>query len=296
MAEDDSDDDLPISEIRKRKAKPVDDSDDDVPIAQLVQKKPAAKPPANDVKTNAKRKKPPVEDSDDDVPIKDLRKRRKQDDDVGKRKKPPVQEDEDEDDEDSSDSSEEDSDSDVPIKKTSAKKKTPAKTPAKAPAKKTKKSAAESVFYETQRGRLVQALLRRWWYAIDWPSEAARTKVPEEHFEVLPGFPGVHICTSGSRLGEIVDHRDHTGSPCFNNLYKKPTKELKALVATAIDKQIAQLADVDADHPMIKSLKSDAKDLSRIQPDKADSEAKKAVQVYDAATKGRRAVGHTLLS
>lgn len=212
---DDSDDDVPISELRKRKAQ--DDSDDDVPIAQLVKKR-----------------------KDDDVAKKRLVDKKTPVD-----KKPPVD------------------------KKTDKKKK--------------KKSSAESVFYETQRGRLVQALLRRWWYVIDWPSEAAE-KVPEEHFEVLPGFPGVHICTSGARLGEIIDHRDHTTSPCFTNLYKKPTRELKALVATAIDKQIQQLDD-DA---MIKSLKADAKDLSRINPDKADTEANKAVQVYDAARRGRK--------
>ena len=55
------------------------------------------------------------------------------------------------------------------------------------------KNAAD-VFYETDKGALVQKLICRWWYAIEWPSKADLSKPVPPGFEQLDGYPGVYIC------------------------------------------------------------------------------------------------------
>lgn len=221
------------------------------------------------------------EDSDD-IPISELRKRKK--------KKPPPPPSSSSSSSESSE--EEDDDDDVPISELAKKRKVavPKPQPQQQPttAKKKKSVNFESQFYETSRGMLVQALLRRWWYAIEWPSKEALEKVPEENFEVLPAFPGVHICTSGDRLGTLVDHRDHEKSPCLTNLMKMKTKDIKALVKTAYEVQIKQLTKREPNSPVIKQLTKEMKDADKINPDKADAEAKNAVATYFKMTKGRR--------
>jgi hypothetical protein len=50
-------------------------------------------------------------------------------------------------------------------------------------------------FYsDTKKGFLVQSLLVRWWYAMDWPN-ANDIGEPPAGFEALDGFPGVFIST-----------------------------------------------------------------------------------------------------
>lgn len=50
-------------------------------------------------------------------------------------------------------------------------------------------------FYEeTKKGLLVQRLLVRWWYAIEWPKKEEIGQ-PPEGYESLEGFPGVFIST-----------------------------------------------------------------------------------------------------
>ena len=50
-------------------------------------------------------------------------------------------------------------------------------------------------FYnETDKGKLVQRLLVRWWYAIVWP-KPEEIGAPPPGYESLDGFPGVFICT-----------------------------------------------------------------------------------------------------
>lgn len=226
-------------------------------------------------------------EDEDNVPISELVKRRAAT--KSRKKVVDIVSDDDED--------EEDDDEDVPISELVKKKKRPAKEPKRASPKKalkretTKKKITtnhESVFYETLRGKLVQALLRRWWYVIDWPSKEAIEKVPEENFETLPGFPGVHVCTAGHRLGEIADHRDHSKCPCFTNLITMPTKELKALVQTAFENQIAMLKKREPNSPLIADLKKDMVAAARVDEAKADSQAKTAVLEYQRNTRGRR--------
>jgi hypothetical protein len=55
-----------------------------------------------------------------------------------------------------------------------------------------------SDFYEnTQKGQLVQTLLVRWWYAIEWPKPEDIAQ-PPLGYEALDGFPGVFVSTKVS--------------------------------------------------------------------------------------------------
>ena len=50
-------------------------------------------------------------------------------------------------------------------------------------------------FYEsTKKGLLLQRLLCRWWYAIEWPKKE-EIPDPPPGYEALDGFPGVFIST-----------------------------------------------------------------------------------------------------
>ena len=50
-------------------------------------------------------------------------------------------------------------------------------------------------FYnDTDKGKLVQRLMVRWWYAITWPNPE-EIGLPPAGYEALEGFPGVFICT-----------------------------------------------------------------------------------------------------
>jgi hypothetical protein len=53
---------------------------------------------------------------------------------------------------------------------------------------------AADFYSDTKKGFLVQSLLVRWWYAMDWPN-ANDIGEPPAGFEALDGFPGVFIST-----------------------------------------------------------------------------------------------------
>ena len=56
-------------------------------------------------------------------------------------------------------------------------------------------SSKSSQFYSScDKGRLIQALLIRWWYAYDWPLPED-IGVPPSGYESLDGFPGVFVST-----------------------------------------------------------------------------------------------------
>lgn len=245
-----------------------EEDDDDVPISELVKKR-QAKVESSELHSQTD------EDDDSDVPISELVKKKPAVKGANKRlvtekKTKAVRK------------------TQQNVDKSSPKKRKP--THEVLPAKKKKASGGnhEAVFYETLRGKLVQALLRRWWYAIEWPSKETREIMPDENFEELPAFPGVHICTSGPRLGEIVDHRNHSKSPCFTNFYAMPTEELKALVATAYDNQMKQLKEREPYSPLLTGLKKEMNEAARINAGKADVQARKAMITYENSTKARR--------
>jgi len=94
---------------------------------------------------------------------------------------------------------------------------------------------------QTPKGVLVQQLLCRWWYAIEWPDRATLAATPPDGYDRLDGFPGVFICTSGDDVGTIRDLRDPSQKPSFNNFANKSSEELKDLLLTAITEQKRQL-------------------------------------------------------
>jgi len=98
-----------------------------------------------------------------------------------------------------------------------------------------------SIFYaECEKGRLVQEVLCRWWYAIDWP-DAASKESPGLEYDSLSGLPGVFVCTSGDKVGQILDKRNKSTCPNFQNMVQKSVGDLKSLLAKAISSQKAVL-------------------------------------------------------
>ena len=93
-------------------------------------------------------------------------------------------------------------------------------------------------FYEnTVKGKLIQIILVRWWYAIQWP-QAGEIGEPPSGYETLDGYPGVFVGTSSETLGNILDKRNPKTCPCFKNLKKKNSSELKMLCIKALEEQV----------------------------------------------------------
>lgn len=182
-------------------------------------------------------------------------------------------------------------------KKTTA---TKAKAKAKPPAKKAKtstsgtKSASSNesgkeysspsfALYGTEsiKGKLIQNLLRRWWYAITWPEPSSIPKEPPANYDAMDGFPGVFICTQGEEVGTIKDFRDKAMSPNFNNLAKKTSEELKELLVKAINEQKKQLiASEGTGTGTEKELNTLLKWVAKINAKKADKEAEKVFKAH----------------
>jgi len=213
------------------------------------------------------------------------------------------EEDENEGDDDSDDDSDDD---DIPLaalkSPSPAKKKKPVvrKAKAKAPAKKKAKtttsgtkattsnlnsndySSPSFALYGTEsiKGKLIQNLLCRWWYAITWPDPSSIPKEPPTNYDAMDGFPGVFICTHGEEVGTIKNFRDKENSPNFNNLAKKTSKELKELLIKAINEQKRQLIESEgAGTGTEKELNSMLKWALKVNNKKADKEAE---QVFKA--------------
>lgn len=251
-------------------------------------------------------------DEEDDTPLASL-KAKANDDNGGRRKRKAVdysegadddveeEEQEVEDDDDDSDDDSDDED-DIPLaalKKSPSKAKPKAKTPAskkkakpvaKSPtkastssssSKSTDYSSASAALYESdsKKGFLIQKLLCRWWYAVTWPDPSKLPEKPPKHYDVLDGFPGVYICTSGDKVGHIMDTRDKEQCPSFQNYAKKSSKELKEMLLTALEEQLRQLIEHEgAGTPTEKDIKEDIKTVKRIKVDEADKEAVKILK------------------
>jgi len=216
-----------------------------------------------------------------------------------------------EDKEDEDDSSSDDDDiplaalkSPSPVKRkkpAAAKEKAPAKkkakTPAKKPAKKTTTTSGSKTtssnqtqsdysspsfaLYgtESMKGKLIQNLLCRWWYAITWPDPSSIPKEPPKSYDTLDGFPGVFICTEGDEVGNIKDFRDKEKSPSFNNFAKKTSAELQELLVKAINEQKRQLIESEGKGTETeKGLDSMLKWALKLNTTKADKEAVKVLK------------------
>lgn len=249
------------------------------------------------------------DESSEDEPLTNLSKKKKSsDEDSPSRKRRASKsavsyaedEEAEEEEESSGDSSE---DEDVPLsalkgnspkKKAPPKKKTPAKTKKTTPKKKVKTTpkkqdaaptskyiSASSVLYgsDCDKGMLIQNLLCRWWYAIAWPNPAAVPDKPPENCDALDGFPGVYIQTSGDDVGQIVDLRDKEKAPSFNNLARKSSEELQALLVKALEEQTRQLVEAEGKGTETeKELNKLLKWAKKIKGGKADKEAVKVLK------------------
>lgn len=144
------------------------------------------------------------------------------------------------------------------------------------------KSASDALYgSECDKGLLIQRLLCRWWYAIDWPDQAAIPEEPPKHYDPLDGFPGVFVCTKGEEVGSIKDFRDKATCPNFKNMAKKSAEELQGLLIKALTEQKRQL--VAAEGPGTETQKEIEKLLKWTNKVSIKSADKKATSVLKAA-------------
>lgn len=175
----------------------------------------------------------------------------------------------------------------APAKKAPAAKKVTVKKAAASPKKKPTSSSSLSKDYEfasaalygsdCTKGNLVQKLLCRWWYAMDWPKDVPDK--PPANYDSLDGFPGVFVCTKGDQVGKLKDLRDHSQAPTFLNFARKPSSELRDLLIAALEEQKRQLIASEGEGtPTEKELDSLRKWALKLNPDKADKEATKVLK------------------
>jgi len=193
-------------------------------------------------------------------------------------------------------------------KKTSKKKKTPKKkTPRKKKETPTKKklkrsesnvstkstggatssivTASSELYSKCDKGRLVQSLLCRWWYAVEWPNRSAILDKPPKNYDALDGFPGVYICTRGDDVGKIQDLRDRGSCPSFCNFSKKSSRELIQLLSQAISKQKQMLIQNEGTNTQTqKDLNELMKWTNTLNPDKLDKDADKVFRAFAKAS------------
>ena len=210
-------------------------------------------------------------------------------------------------DDDGDDDDYDDDDDDVPLAALVTKKKSPAKTKTNGNKKKTsstsspvkkklktKSSAsttsstsdkkyeyASAALYGTEslKGLLIQRLLCRWWYAMEWPSKDLVQQLPPKGYDALDGFPGVFVGTTAETVGKIQDLRDRETSPCFANFVRKDAAELKTLLLKALEEQKKQLLEHEGTNtPTEKELDSLIKWANKVKPEKADKEAEKVLK------------------
>jgi hypothetical protein len=133
-----------------------------------------------------------------------------------------------------------------------------------------------SIYYDSDKGRVVQALLIRWWYAIDWPQNNHILGEAPDGYENLDGFPGVYVGTRMDNLGNIIDLRDKNTCPNFRNMWKKSTEELKTLCTQAIRGQINALREHEGpDTKLERDLVRELQQISSINASTADRKAPK---------------------
>lgn len=130
---------------------------------------------------------------------------------------------------------------------------------------------AWSAFYETTKGELVQKLLCRWWYTMEWPGPC---DAPDGDYLELDGFRGVYICASGDEIGKIIDKRDMSTCPNMKNFSRMGVQELKDKLCAALRAQKLVLQEKEGPGTRLESeLDRDLRWASRVDAPKADKEA-----------------------
>lgn len=171
-------------------------------------------------------------------------------------------------------------------KKAAAKKKNSTKKKKKSePAKKSGGNgsaillASTELYAKCEKGKLIQSLLCRWWYAITWPDMTTIPSSPPENYDALDGFPGVFVCTQGDDVGKIMDFRDKETCPNFVNYAKKSSEELRDLLEVAIERQKEVLIEAEGQGTQTeKELIALAKWAKKLNTSKADREATKVLK------------------
>ena len=174
---DTDDDNIPLSELIKRKRKIAEpeskesDSDDDVPISELLKRKAVKRnvaAPANGISSNKRPKSSDVSSAAASKPsnkggdVKSMKGSKK---------------------------------SENSNKNGKSSKKISVNTVRSQSVGKAGLSKSSEFYAETKKGFLVQRLLVRWWYAIKWPN-LEDIGQPPIGYESLDGFPGVFVCTN----------------------------------------------------------------------------------------------------
>lgn len=184
-----------------------------------------------------------------------------------------------------------------PAKKSTSAKKAPPKKKATTATKKKKAAtakknkllkAAASITYSCasselyamcDKGKLIQSILSRWWYAYEWPDPKDLPPQTPKGYDALDGFPGMYICTEGGDVGKFMDKRNHAKSPSFNNFAKKSSEELKNMLLTAITKQMKKLVENEGEGTDTeKGLKALEKWAMKLNCTKADKDAEKVLK------------------
>lgn len=131
-----------------------------------------------------------------------------------------------------------------------------------------------------KKGMLIQKLLCRWWYAVQWPDPSTLPEKPPKHYDKLDGFEGVFVCTSGGKVGHIKDMRDRANCPSFANYARKPSNELKEMLLKALEEQKRQLiATEGSGTPIERGIEDDIKWVTKkVKPEEADKEAAKVLK------------------
>ena len=183
-----------------------------------------------------------------------------------------------------------------PAKKSTSAKKAPPKKKATTATKKKKSATAKNkalkaaasinyvcasseLYAMCDKGKLIQSLLSRWWYAYEWPDPKDLPLQTPKGYDALDGFPGMYICTEGDDVGKFMDKRNHAKSPSFNNFAKKSSEELKNMLLTAITKQMKKLIENEGEGTDTeKGLKALEKWAMKLNCTKADKDAEKVLK------------------
>jgi hypothetical protein len=196
----------------------MDDSDEDVPIAELLRRKQRevmekAKQQARATTTGSQsqsdKKRGPTNSSAASRPSKKPKKKAACDD-----------EDNDDDDDDGDDDDAAKGSDDEPSSRRSSTQ--------NGVSSGSNRSSGDD-YYSCKKGKLIQSLLVRWWYAMEWPRKEDLEAAPPAGYEAMEGFPGVFVSTRQDTLGAIEDRRSKEHCPCLSNLRKRPAAAIKEL-------------------------------------------------------------------
>ncbi|CAH0479205.1 unnamed protein product [Peronospora belbahrii] len=242
----DSDDDVPLSSLRKKTKEIKERVKVEVKTEGLV----------NGMGNTTKRQETIESDSDDNVPISGLMKRKKLKMDT----KIKIEK--------------------LPQDSSSLSKSTPRTVKKRVIKIKIRQQECTEQLYETLKGRLAQELLCRWWYAMEWPP--AKKSASKLHgVQELDGYPGAFIRVKGDDLGSIIDTRLSAGKPSFLHFLAMSSEDLQKLLLHAYDRQMEVLIEHEgSDAPLLKELQKARASAARINTVKADQSVRKVLKSF----------------